>query len=55
MDTDTTEATTMETWASGEALIVVPERLMKNVVSQVEARGRVKPGADRGAFRAREP
>ena len=29
MDTDTTEATTTETWASGEELIVVPERLMK--------------------------
>jgi hypothetical protein len=29
MDTDTTEATTTETWASREALIVVPERLMK--------------------------
>jgi hypothetical protein len=27
-DTDTTEATTTEAWASREALIVVPERLM---------------------------
>ena len=31
MDTDTTEATTTEAWASREALIVVPERLMNFV------------------------
>jgi hypothetical protein len=28
MDTDTTDTTTTEAWASGEALIVVPRRFI---------------------------
>ena len=51
MDTDTTEATTTEMWVTGDALIVVPVRLMKKNDTEPKALGRVKPRAVGGVFR----